>query len=207
MSFLAFGAGFVNALNNRKREERAEEAVIRREDRAFEIAKKKFVFENLYNQQNTLQRELRDLIVKVQTGQIKDEDGVPLTIDSPSVKKSIQFIQDNITEVNNIINGTTPSNIVTAEQGTDINQKKPSVNISDESSFDITMGITPATVEEQKRKEFEKQVETLPGGKLTLGIGKFLKGAAETLTDKEKFKQSGLAPKDPDAIPRLGTKN
>ena len=40
MSFLAFGAGFVNALNNRKREERAEEAVIRREDRAFEIAKK-----------------------------------------------------------------------------------------------------------------------------------------------------------------------
>ena len=44
MSFLAFGAGFVNALNNRKREERSEEATIRKENRAFETAKKKICF-------------------------------------------------------------------------------------------------------------------------------------------------------------------
>ena len=73
----------------------------------------------MYNQQISLNKQLNDFIVKVQNGQIKDEDGVPLTMDSPSVKKSIRFYQTNIDNVNKLINGETPSDIVTTEQGTD----------------------------------------------------------------------------------------
>ena len=158
MSFLAFGAGFVNALNNRKREERAEEATIRKENRAFETAKKKYAFQNLYNQQISLNKQLNDFIVKVQNGQIKDEDGVPLTMDSPSVKKSIRFYQTNIDNVNKLINGETPSDIVTTEQGTDKEPPKSLRPKTEEDiiyeagergvsipkqSFNIGMGITP----------------------------------------------------------------
>ena len=221
MSFLAFGAGFVNALNNRKREERAEEATIRKENRAFETAKKKYAFQNLYNQQISLNKQLNDFRIKVMNGQIKGPDGeTPLTLESPSVIKAIKYLETKIDNVNRMINGETPSDIVTAEQGTDTDKRPKSLSPKTEEdiiyesreqgvsipkqSFDIGMG---TTVKEHEAREFRKQAATLPGGKLAIGIGDYFKGAFETLTDKEELEKSGLVPTNTDAIPRLRIRN
>jgi hypothetical protein len=121
MSFIAFGAGVVGAANNLKRQERAEEAAIRKEDRAFDIAKKKTAYIALQNRVTSFETAQLKFMDDVALGKVPDPDnpGMPLTINSKAYETILNRYSKKINETNTLLSGgTIPELSVEADKKT-----------------------------------------------------------------------------------------